>query len=245
MNATIRLSGALVFAAAVSLLAAGGDVAKIQSVEGTLSVLRGNGDKWINGRPGMPLGVGDQVYTRAESFAEIAYVSGAVLRMRESTKIVIESSTDKGTKTRSGVGEVWVNMRKLVNTQGKEFELSTPTATAAIRGTVFDAATHADSSTDVSVYRGTVAVGPGDSIQKKAPEKSAPAVSTPAEVPGPEEVPGPYEVTLEEWKNIVAGQRISVRKDGKFAQEPFDAQKEAARDAFVKKNIALDKKLGQ
>jgi hypothetical protein len=160
--------------------------------------------------------------------------------MDEETKIVIKSATTEQTVTKTGVGNVWVNMKKLT-VQGRGFDLSTPTATASIRGTVFQASTSNDSSTDVSVFDGKVAVGLSDDIKKPASKK--PSLEEPVEVPGPEEIPGPYEVSLDQWKIIVAGQKISVCKDGKFAQEKFDGSKAAASDSFVKKNLALDKQL--
>jgi hypothetical protein len=87
-----------------------------------------------------------------------------------------------------------------------------------------------------------VAVGPTDSLKKAIEKKKVIPPGGPTEVPGPEEVPGPYEVTLQQWRSIVAGQQISVRADGTFAQKDFD-MKAAAEDAFVKKNQELDKKL--
>jgi hypothetical protein len=227
--------------AGLCIMAHAQNVARISMIEGKVSVLHPGGADWISCRPNMQLAIGDQIYTREESFAEITYTTGVLTRLAEKTKLTIVSATDKSVKTRSAVGEVWVNMRKLVTSSGKQFELATPTATAAIRGTVFQSSTHTDSSTDVSVFEGKVAVGPGDALKKPEGAKQ-PSSGAAVEVPGPEEVPGPYEVSLEEWKNIVAGQRISVRRDGKFAQEKFDPQKASEKEAFVKKNIALDAK---
>jgi hypothetical protein len=209
-------------------------VARIASFEGTVQVMKKGAADWKNARPGMPLEVGDQVYTQAESFAEIRYSIGTVLRMGEKTKITLESSSEKTVKSKSAIGTVWINMRKLV-TAGKEFEVSTPTAVAAIRGTVYTMSTAADSASDVSVYDGKVAVGPSDELKKKLEQEKKKAVKTeqPVEVSGPEEIPGPYEVSLDQWRTIVAGQKITVRSDGKFAQEKFDA-KSAAGNAFVK-----------
>jgi hypothetical protein len=230
-----------------ALQAAG--VARISIVEGRAEMMRKGAKKWRPARPGMELMVGDHLYSREESFVEVSYKSGAVVRLDENSKIMITDAGPKGVKSRSGVGEVWVNMRKLVSS-GKEFELTTPTATAAIRGTVFHTATGEDWSTDVAVYEGKVAVGPSQDLQdrmkeqeQKEEEESGIAPGGPTEVPGPEEVPGPYEVSLEEWLMIVAGQRISVRKDGKYAQEPFDMDK-AREDAFVKRNLVLDEQQG-
>ncbi|MBD3345614.1 MAG: hypothetical protein GF401_11180 [Chitinivibrionales bacterium] len=213
-------------------------VARVGALEGKAGMLRKGSENWRNVRPNMPLKVGDQLYTQPESFVEIRYSKGQILRMDESTKITIEESSEKTTKTKSSIGRIWVNMKKMV-TQGDEFQVATPTAVAAIRGTVFNINTDKDSSTSVDVYDGKVAVGPADRLKKKK-KKTQPSTGV-TEIPGPEEIPGPYEVPLETWKTIVAGQRISVNKDGKFAQEQFDIDTSAKND-FVKKNMALDKK---
>jgi FecR protein. len=217
-------------------------VARITRLEGMVSIMRNGSNEWRAARPSTPLEVGDQVYAREESFAEIRYSIGTVLRMDEKTKITITASSEQTIKTRNGVGDVWVNMKKLL-TKGKEFEVATPTAVAAIRGTVFQMSSTPDSTASVSVYNGKVAVGPTDELKKKI-EQAKPQRPTeqPVEVPGPEEIPGPFEVPLEQWRDIVAGQKISIRTDGKFAQEKFD-MKAAAEEKFVKKNLELDKEL--
>lgn len=241
------LRTALIAAAVCSIVFSAGaeSVAKITSIEGTASVLRKSAADWRNAKPGTPLEVGDQVYTREESFAEIRYAAGAVLRMDEKTKVTIEASSEKTVKTKSAIGSVWVNMQKLIST-GKSFEVSTPTAVAAIRGTVFDMSYTPDSASYVAVFEGRVAVGPSDSLKKKLEqekmEKPKPKIEEPVEVPGPEEIPGPYEVSLEQWRTIVAGQKISVRKDGKFAQEKIDMTA-VEKEKFVKKNLEMDKEL--
>jgi hypothetical protein len=138
---------------------------------------------------------------------------------------------------------VWVNMQKIAKAKST-FELASPTAVAAIRGTSYLLDTKADSSTSVSVYNGTVDVGPSEGLaQNLKQQKQVTPPDGPTEVPGPEEVPGPYEVSLEQWRAIVAGQKISVRKDGKFSQESFDTLGVYGWDAFVKKCQELDKKM--
>ena len=218
-------------------------IAKIASFEGTVQVMKKGAADWKNARPGMPLEVGDQVYTQAESFAEIRYTIGTVLRMDEKTKVTLESSSEKTVKSKSAIGTVWINMRKLVST-GKEFEVSTPTAVAAIRGTVFDMSYTPDSASYVAVFEGKVAVGPTDDLKKQLEQekKKSAKVEEPTEVGGPEEIPGPFEVPLDQWRTIVAGQKISIRKDGKFAQEKID-MRAAEKEKFRKKNMELDKEL--
>ncbi|MBD3242478.1 MAG: hypothetical protein GF331_17955 [Chitinivibrionales bacterium] len=226
--------------------------ATITTIEGTASVLPSGADKWRTARPNMPLRIGDQVYSREQSFVEIRYMSGAVVRMNENTKLTLQESTDKGVKSHNPLGNVWVNMQKI--TRKRSFEMSSPTAVAAIRGTVFQMQTDEDSATSVRVYDGKVQVGPSAALQKRLEklqqeqddQEGTQQQDTPPDgpqtVPGPEEIPGPYEVTLEEWHAIVAGQMISVRPDGKYAQEEFDPDK-ASLEEFVKKNRELDEQL--
>jgi uncharacterized protein YaiE (UPF0345 family) len=230
------------FLLALSVQAAA--VARITRIEGTIQIQRKGTTQWRVAKPAVPLNVGDKLFTAEESFAEIRYTIGTVLRMDEKTKIQLESSSDKTLKTRNSLGDVWVNMKKLV-TKGKEFQVSTPTAVAAIRGTVFRLSNDSSSSVEVSVYDGKVGVGLADSLKKQLNKTKSPSKSMqPTEVNGPEEVPGPYEVTLEQWRDIVAGQQISVHADGKFAQQSFDMDK-SAEENFVKKNLELDKELMQ
>jgi hypothetical protein len=215
-------------------------VARITRIEGKVSILRASSDNWLDAKPGMPLESGDQIYTREESFAEIRYAIGTILRMGEKTKITLEASSEKIIKTRSGIGDVWVNMKKLLSRE-KEFQVSSPTAVAAIRGTVFKMSCSQDSTSVVSVFDGKVAVGPSEVLKRRTgTAKEAPQIEKPVEVAGPEEIPGPFEVSLEQWRDIVAGQEISVRRDGKFKQGKFNL-KAAAREEFVKKNLELDK----
>ncbi|MBD3418814.1 MAG: hypothetical protein GF398_01730 [Chitinivibrionales bacterium] len=216
--------------------------AKVTRLEGTASMMRNGGGKWRPVRPGMAVKQGDQLYTRAESFVELKYENGAVVRMDENTKVTIESATATEAETKTGIGNVWVNMKKIAS-GSKKFEITSPTAVAAIRGTAFTMQTDRDSSSSVSVYNGKVAVGPSDELKKwQQQQKPKPPRQEPVEVPGPEEVPGPYEVSLEAWTTIVAGQRILIRKDGKFAKESISMEQKGQSN-FVQKNLKLDREM--
>lgn len=233
------MTAAMVLAGCIAAALAAEPAARITRIDGVASLMRKDGDKWRQAKPNTPLSVGDQLYTESESFIEIRYHTGAILRMDEKTKIILESSSEKSLATKSPLGKIWVNMKKLT-TQGTEFQVSTPTATAAIRGTIYKLTTDQDSSSTVDVYDGKVAVGPSDRLkqEQKKEEAQQPGSEGVGEVPGPEEIPGPYEVSLETWLTIVAGQRIAIRNDGKFAQGDFDP--DATEEAFVKKNKELD-----
>ncbi len=210
-----------------------GSVARIEQLTGNVSVLKKGAEKWRAGRMNMPLNVGDALYSKEESIVEIVFVSGAILRMDENTKVTITEETQKGIKTETSLGNVWANMRKLVATKN-EFEVATPIAVCAVRGTVFQTATKQDSSTDVSVFEGKVSVKPGSrKDEKKAPDTQ-----------GRHEIPGPHEVSLEQWLMIVAGQMISIDRQGVSSEKKIDMEK-VKENIFVKKNLAWDEALEQ
>jgi hypothetical protein len=132
-------------------------------------------------------------------------------------------------------------MKKLSG-KGQKFRVESPTAVAGIRGTVFRMDVDSDTGTDVAVYEGKVAVGPGAYLQKAG---AVPDTAARHEVKGPSEVEGPKEVTLREWLTIVAGQQIRVERSGKYRTWQFDAKKDST-DAWVQFNLerdaAMDKK---
>ena len=232
-----KLTG-MVFIACAVYLCAQEPEARIARIDGTANVLRADAEEWRLAKAAMPLNPGDQVYSGKETLVEIKFRKGEIVRLDEETKLIIVQSDNKKVKSSTPTGTIWVNMKK-ISTRGRDFEVSTPTAVAAIRGTVYHMNCAADSNTTVSVYNGKVAVGPADALKKKMESDKKAPEQAPSEVPGPEEIPGPYEVSLSQWKTIVAGQKISVRNDGRFASESFDMKK--VSDEFIGKNLELDR----
>lgn len=227
---------------AVVPVIAGEWAAKVTSIEGTGKVKRGEAGQPRPARPGMTLQKGDMISSEEESLIEMVYKNGEIVRLGEMSSLIIEESTPQEVKSELVMGRVWVNMKKLTSGR-RQFDMSSPTAVASIRGTVFDMKSAVDSSMDVSVYDGRVAVGPSKGLNKRLSGGKKEMIGEPQEVPGPEEVPPPFEVTLEQWKMIVAGQRISVRADGKYATSEFDLQSDI--DSFVQKNRFLDSQTGK
>lgn len=229
----------LVLASMVMETAAGAD-AKVTLIEGVAQINRKTDENWKPLRLNMPLRAEDQVKTGEETLVEVTYSHGVVVRLDELTLCSIKKVTEVHVATTVSQGNIWVNMKKIVST-GHTFEVSTPTAVAAIRGTVFQLQSHVDSTADVAVYDGKVAVGLSESGRKRVEKEKESGSLEPQEIPGPHEIPGPFEITLDQWRDIVAGQRITVRKDGYFAIVDFDPEKEV--NAFIQKNHALDARI--
>jgi hypothetical protein len=212
------------------------------NVAATIKGITGNSEMnqirktgWQLSKIGIKLNAQDQIRTGDESMTELTWNNGGTLRIAENSLITI-SNPHQSASNSSGVtiiqGQIWANMKKLTTTE-RNFNLSTPTAVAGIRGTVFRILVNKDSSTNVLVYEGKVAVGPKDILTR------APRDTSVKEVDGPKEVEGPREITLEEWTTIVAGQQIHISSNGEFRTWQFD-QKSDSTDSWVKYNMEQD-----
>lgn len=213
----------------------------IQNITGTVEHNLSRAPGWKPARLRAKVFLNDQLRTQTESSTELIWANGGILRMAEQSSLTVaeqpkeENSPDPGLKVLKG--RVWANMQKISNT-GKKFSVESPTAVAGIRGTIFRVDVGADSSTDVLVYEGKVAVGPGAALQDTTKKDTTGR----KEVEGPGEVEGPQEVTLEKWVTIVAGQQIRVEKSGTFKTWQFDQSKDST-DTWVKYNLDRDKAL--
>ncbi len=208
----------------------------VANVIGTVDIYSAKRNSWKQGRINQKIFVNDKIRTQRESIAEIRSEIRNIIRVGENSEILIVSNKDKnGNRIRLNKGKVWANMKKLISNHRK-FAIQTPVSTAAIRGTILRVNVNADSSTDVLVYEGLVDVGPSNHLKSKLKK----SVSVVKEVNGPVEISGPHEVSLTDWVSIVAGQQISVSRDGSYNKFNFDKDQDKNLK-WVKYNIARDK----
>ncbi len=138
-----------------------------QSVNGQVQIQR-TGGATIGAAAGVGLNVGDRIITGANGHAVIMLNDQSRIELGPASSITLDQFTVGGGPTRvslfSGV------MRSLVNAAsggaGANYQVHTPNAVAAVRGTKFDTAYSenairpgykgCDKYTDVSVYQGTV-----------------------------------------------------------------------------------------
>jgi hypothetical protein len=134
----------------------------IKQLVGTVKIRRGTSVKWSDARPKMPLKETDAIRTFVESEVELETTEGSTIKVGENT--TVELTTLKGTAKEQNTslkimnGAIIANVKKLVST-GSSFEFETPTATAAIRGTVVGFEVNRE-QTRVKVYEGRVLVTP-------------------------------------------------------------------------------------
>ena len=193
---------------------------------------------WRRAELGRKLPRGAWVRTGKESRAELLLPDSSVVRLGESTTFQLRSLRGKRRGTRLLRGRLWNNIRRLK----AGYEVASPTAVAAVRGTVFRMAVSEDSTTTVWVYRGRVGVGP-------PPEPPWARPGPRRKVEGPREVPPPvHEVGVERWRRIVAEiivrerEMMTVRRDGSAEKSPFSPEAEV--EEWVRWNLERDKILG-
>lgn len=236
MNKTI-LTAALTALACLSLCAEGGKLGKVSFFMGAAKIRAAAKEEWKPVKMNGPIFEGDRIQTAKAEVVEIQVADGSLLRIAEESDVAIECPNPKVVAANVKNGKIWANIKKL-SKRSYNFEVTSGTATAAIRGTVVRMDNSpADSLTKVLVYDGKVDVGPGADLAATQPAKQP---GERKEVSGPMEIPGPFEVSLMDWVSIVKGQQINVRPDGKYHKFKFD-QTQDAQDSWVKFNQERDK----
>ncbi|MEN9354070.1 MAG: hypothetical protein RL318_1395 [Fibrobacterota bacterium] len=189
---------------------------RVTFLVGSADIRRGG--KPIPVRVPMVLQPGDSIKVAKESRLEVRYPDNTVLRLDENSRMVVTSNSGKPEPTLLG-GKAWANVTK-IGKGGKGFGLRTPTAVAAVRGTVFRMS-ESDSSS-VRLYEGKVDVG--------RPSANG-------------EVAGPKEISLDKWVHMLRGDEVVCRKDGSWTSRHFDVVNDL-KDPWVKFNTERDRALG-
>ncbi len=215
-----------------------GKITFVLGKAGEVRLLHAEQEIWVPAKTKMPVYVGDKINTQAESRCEIKLTDGSIIRIGENSQFDFEKSllTSKKRSFEASLaqGKVWANIVSLV--WGEKFEIKSPTAVCAIRGTVYSF--EADSTTRVAVYHGQVDVGPTQALREQLQQTPRPA-GPPQQIPGPTQVPGPYQVSLEQWVRLVQGYQIEIRANGRYAQTPIDPQRNLQND-WVQWNLSRD-----
>ena len=113
----------------------------VSSVLGMVEVLPKDAPDWEEASVGMQLTEGDQIRTAEGAKAELVLKDGSFIRMKERTTIGIKAAREEKTSQESEynfdfrMGEIMVELKKLK--AGSSFNVETPTAVAAVRGTTY------------------------------------------------------------------------------------------------------------
>jgi hypothetical protein len=142
--------------------AAGGAI--IKSCEGNVQVKAIDSEKWVEAKPGMALKDGDSIKTGA-GIADVEYADKSVLKIKNDTNMTISEMKDakSGQLTRKiklMMGDVWASITPGTPTK-TEFE--TPSAVAAVKGTVLSLSVSSTGVTQIMTTSGMVTLAMGTS----------------------------------------------------------------------------------
>jgi hypothetical protein len=199
-------------------------VAVVDTVSGKAEVLRDGTGAPAALEAGRLVHAGDIIRTGADGLVELRWArwaGGLRIKIGPNTKFTVKRAVRNRTKEteesvlRLDEGTVWVRLRKALTGKSK-FEVETPTAVAAVRGTIFQVTVDAKGDTHVSVWEGTVSVKPTKGGEINVVEGTA--LSAGAAVGG--QPTALSETEQEEWlaQTSVIGPFLEVR-------EPMDGAK--------------------
>jgi len=167
---------------------------------------------------------GDMVRTGPDGSVTLSWVDGNRIQVRgNSTLQVLKCQVNPARQSetylfRLDIGRIWVRVLKAVTQQSK-FEVSTPTVTAAVRGTVFSVTVEADGATQVAVLKGQVDLNDGKTALPVRERQMA--------VMGPNGPGAVLELGLDEeseWRKVEQVAKPALRVDEPSAETvPGDA----------------------
>ena len=110
-------------------------IAIVMKVVKDVSFKKVDGD-WTTIKIGQALSTGDEIKTGAKSLALVKFTDNSILRVRENCSIKIYADkNDKQISKNTYIGKGGVNFEVAKQQQNEEFQFTTPTMVASIRGT--------------------------------------------------------------------------------------------------------------
>lgn len=132
--------------------------AEINSVSGSVQIKRAGNSRYEALKPGMQIKVGDEIVTRQGSVV-IQLADGSIIRLEEQSNLIFNRLSHFGktgmvdTQLRLNKGSLTTDIPPLV--KGSRYEIKTPSAVAAVRGTEFRLSSDENGS-QVEVLEGVV-----------------------------------------------------------------------------------------
>ena len=150
----------------VEVFAQAANAGTVSEVSGTVQLQRGAAT--IPVTRGMPVEVGDRIITGDDGHVVVLLTDQSTLELSDSGNMVITQHAGVTSQVNLASGAVRSFVNRTVGAAAPNFEVHTPNAVAAARGTLFDTAYtsnvsrptfgNAHNFTDVSVYEGSVDV---------------------------------------------------------------------------------------
>jgi len=135
----------------------------ITRISGVVTVLPEGSNTWTEVEVDAQLRSGDRIRTSNNSSAVVTFFEGSVIELKSNTEIgITELIIEVGPKSTTisleqAIGTTINRVQKLVDT-ASSYEIKTPSAVAAVRGTEYEVEVLSDSTTTVIVTEGSVCV---------------------------------------------------------------------------------------
>ena len=130
-------------------------------VGGNVLIQKTDSTEWIDGKEGMTLDAGEKIKTDTGGTATITFFDGSIIQLNNNTEISLDELTSKSSsksiKLSQEIGESLSRASKLLDTASK-YEITTPSAVAAVGGTIMQVLVNTDGSTSVANVEGSVSV---------------------------------------------------------------------------------------
>ena len=121
-------------------------------------IRHGDNNEWIDARTTHPLHNADTLRTGEEGFAVVQFMDNSVARVRPNSLLIItgEARAPDNTSSRISVevGDLFLNIRG----GHSQYEVATPSAVAAVRGTEFSTSVSSTGETEFTGFSGEVVV---------------------------------------------------------------------------------------
>ena len=137
-------------------------MATLERAEGVVDVLPPGSDTWLPASAGERVEVGSRIRTGPGSAAALVFFDSSSTELEAETEIaVIEMSYPRGNDRvillKQALGQTYSRVQQSPDHESR-FEIETPTALVAVRGTEFSTAVEMDGTTHVAVTEGMVEV---------------------------------------------------------------------------------------
>ncbi|MDO8734028.1 MAG: FecR family protein [Elusimicrobiota bacterium] len=127
-----------------------------------------------NATQGSKIETGDIIASGSNSEAVVKLENGSVLNISQNSMVAVEETSSDNSVFKTILGKVKAKVQKLKTRQ--KFEIKTPTAICAVRGTEFQVEVFSDGKTAIEVYEGIVGArniqGIGDEVAVYENQKS-------------------------------------------------------------------------
>jgi len=145
-------------AALLLLPAAAGAAARLTGAAGRLVRQRASSTAWTKAADGDTLAKGDRLRTGADARAAIVFDDGSRVELGPNSLFVLQEAEPKSAAMQLKLGSLRAKVAKIAS---RRFEVRTPTAVCAVRGTEFTIGVDARGGTDVRMFSGLMSVSDG------------------------------------------------------------------------------------